>query len=1206
MASWQIRIDVGGTFTDGWALSPEGICRRCKVLSSGIIRTRVVSCQDGWVVCERPLSEHAAGLEGFRAAEGEVVLESRPNEGRLRFGVEIPAGTTLELTSGEDAAVVAARLLSGTAPGERFPDCDLRVATTRGTNALLEGKGEPVDLITSVGFESLLEIRDQRRPDLFELSPTIAIPVTRQVVGVPGRCDRKGGEIEELDLSVLVDFQPGKAVAVALVNADQAPQHEKRVAAFLEELGCENPSVSHELAPVMRLWPRMETAVANAYLSPIMGEFVAGLQASLPGVSVSLMTSAGQLKSLEAFRPIDSLLSGPAGGIAGAAALAKSAGLDRVLTVDMGGTSTDVARIAGEPGYRYEQVIGPVKVLAPAVRIETVAAGGGSICRWHNGGLEVGPESAGSDPGPACYGRGGPLTVTDVNLLLGLMDERKAGIPLDRNAAHEKFEDLRVAMGGNPDSGELLKGLRKIAINHMAEALRQVSTREGYDCRDHALIAFGGAGPQHACALARELGIRTILIPGDAGLLSAWGLHQAGDRELRTRQILRPLDGSVNEEMSGLSEGRAIHRGLFELRLKGQDSCLEIETPEKTSFAELVSEFEARYLALYGYERPADREIEWVTLRVELKGSSPESASETFKMTGLVEEDRIEQDAFSTLCLEKGWRVFEGSNGSLKLEWEGEDAQSEQTLLVVEAELFRRRFEGVVEEMGELLRRTALSTNIKERLDFSCALLDSKGFLVVNAPHIPVHLGALGLCVRKVSVDHSWQEGETVVVNHPAFGGSHLPDVTVISPVFVSGELIGFVANRAHHAEIGGKTPGSMPPDATCLAEEGIVIPPTLFTEIGPDFFKESRSPADNIADLTAQVAANRHGVQAVRALTSSSSVETITGHMEGLYRRATGILEHSLGGFLECRASDQMDDGSVIQVAISLGKKLRVDFTGSAGTHPGNLNATPAIVRSAVLYALRLWVDEDMPLNEGLLENVEIITEEGILNPPLTADPATCPAVVGGNIETSQRIVDVLLQALGIQSNGQGTMNNFLFGNERFGFYETIGGGAGAGPGWNGRSGCHVHMSNTAITDVEVLEERYPVRVREFAIRRGSGGEGVWKGGDGLIREIEFLESMTVSLLTQRRNQGPQPNGLAGRQQHFHGGEWLELAGITSLEVVPGDRIRIETPGGGGWLQECETRVSLRHEQRKTSDYDLPQNILWMERRRPCDHAQV
>ncbi|MFT7172023.1 MAG: 5-oxoprolinase (ATP-hydrolyzing) [Paracoccaceae bacterium] len=1175
MVEWQIRIDVGGTFTDGWAISPKGKQLRCKVLSSGKLRTSILSIEDGWLVLDRPLSLHSIGLEGFFIGEA-VITESIPNQGRIKVVGKFHPGEVVELTTGEDAPIIAARILTGTAPGEKFPPLELRVATTRGTNALLEGTGTPVDLYTTAGFESLLEVRDQRRPDLFELAPKIAVPVTRKVIGIRGRLDRHGNELEPLDESVLDQVTPGPAVAIAMVNSDCSPAHEKRVADILRARGFGEMSVSHECAPVIRLWPRMETAVANAYLTPVMGSFISGLSDSLPGIPLALMTSAGQLKTADDFQPIDSLLSGPAGGIAGAAALAKAAGLEEVLTFDMGGTSTDVARISGEPGYRYEQEIGPVKVLAPAVKIETVAAGGGSICQWRNGGLEVGPESAGSHPGPACYGCGGPLTVTDVNLLLGYMDEARADIPLDRRAAEVRLEELLERIGGEVDRLELLNGLRRIAIEHMAEALRQVSTREGYDCRDHALIAFGGAGPQHACALARELGMARILIPADAGLLSAWGLHQAGDRELRVRQILATLDESVGDVITEMSGGRAIHRGLFELRLKGQDSSLEIETGAETSENELREAFEKRYRHLYRDALPANREIECVALRVELVGSSPELTKEIFEKEGLVEEGRIEQDGFSTLLLEKGWRVYRGSSGSTRLDWEGEsmNAATAAAPAVVEAELFRRRFEGVVEEMGELLRRTALSTNIKERLDYSCALLDSQGRLVVNAPHIPVHLGALGLCVRIVSAGHDWKEGDTMVVNHPGFGGSHLPDVTVISPVFVEGSLLAFVANRAHHAEIGGMTPGSMPPAARCLAEEGIVIPPTRYEEMGEDFFKESRSPADNQADLKAQVTANRHGVEAVVALIAQSSARTVEGHMDSLYRRTAALIKEALVGFESCEASDQLDDGSLICVKISKQQKLVVDFTGSADVHPGNLNATPAIVRSAVLYALRLWIDIDLPLNEGLLENVEIITEEGILNPPLTRDPQTCPAVVGGNVETSQRIVDVLLEALGLQSNGQGTMNNFLFGNAGFGFYETMGGGAGAGPGWNGRSGCHVHMSNTAITDVEILEERYPVRVREFGIRRESGGKGIWNGGDGLIREIEFLETTTVSLLTQRRTQGPGPNGKPGRNQLWRDGEWRELGGIESLEVEPGDRIRIETPGGGAWLQDESREV--------------------------------
>ncbi|MDB4549027.1 hydantoinase B/oxoprolinase family protein, partial [Akkermansiaceae bacterium] len=547
---------------------------------------------------------------------------------------------------------------------------------------------------------------------------------------------------------------------------------------------------------------------------------------------------------------------------------------------------------------------------------------------------------------------------------------------------------------------------------------------------------------------------------------------------------------------------------------------------------------------------------------------------EYFERGGLVEKLTLEQDGFSTLLLEKGWRIFRGTRGSIRLEWEGRNELEGSAPAVVEAELFRRRFEGVVEEMGELLRRTALSTNIKERLDYSCALLDAEGRLIVNAPHIPVHLGALGLCVRKVSVDRTWEEGNTVVVNHPAFGGSHLPDVTVISPVFVGDQLLGFVANRAHHAEIGGKTPGSMPPDGRCLADEGIVIPPTSIESIGDEFFRDSRSPADNLADLKAQVVANRYGVKALRKLADQSSVKVVVFHMRSVYGRSSMLLARALEEFGEASAEDKMDDGSVIRVKISKDEKLVVDFSGSADVHPGNLNATPAIVRSAVLYALRLWVRTDVPLNEGLLDQVEIVTEPGILDPPLTCDPEACPAVVGGNVETSQRVVDVLLEALGLQAHGQGTMNNFLFGNERFGFYETIGGGAGAGPGWHGRSGCHVHMTNTAITDIEILEERFPVRVREFGIRRGSGGQGEWRGGDGLVREIEFLEETTVSLLTQRRQLIPRPNGVPGRNLLLRDGQWQELKEIEKLVVKTGDRVRIETPGGGAWLQELKTSL--------------------------------
>ena len=1172
MLDWRVRVDVGGTFTDGWALSPRGEQLKCKVLSSGVVRLEVVSNEEGWLFCGKSIGPQQTGLEGFRTRDGYVVVESNPKEGRLRLSEQIDLRGDLELFTGEESAVVATRLLTGVGVGGEFPALDLRVATTRATNALLEGKGQPVDLITTKGFEDLLKIRDQRRPDIFELSPQFSIPITRKIYGIQGRFDRQGHLLESLSKEDLEGIDPKRAVAVALIHSDCCPNHELEIAEVLAKKGCENVSLSHQLAPMIRLWPRMETAVANAYLSPIIFDFIKKLREAFTKSPVSLMTSSGHLKAAEGYRPIDSLLSGPAGGVSGAYASALSAGLSNVLTFDMGGTSTDVARISGRPRYRYEQEVGPVKVLTPAIKIETVAAGGGSICQFRNGGLEVGPESAGSNPGPACYGRGGPLTITDVNLLLGLMDEKKAGIPLIREDAEARLQELCQEIGAHCNPQNLLQGLRHLAISQMADALRLVSTREGYDSRRHSLIAFGGAGPQHACSLATELGIEEILIPGNAGLLSAWGLDQSGDRTILTEQLLVALDeedvGARIEKLCGAAQ---IHRCLFELRLFGQDSCLEIESEKAMEASQLRELFFDRYLDLYGYQCPRNRRIEWVTLRVEVGGQEQFLSQEEFSDDEAVDELRVEQDCFSTLVIEPGWVLSRGSLGSVRLRWSGcpkAPVNEVARVDVVEAELFRRRFEGIVSEMGELLRRTALSTNIKERLDYSCALLDQNGFLVVNAPHIPVHLGALGLCVRMVSESWEWRKGDCVVVNHPAFGGSHLPDVTLITPVFLADELIAFVANRAHHAEIGGQTPGSMPPNATCLAQEGVVIAPTRYEDLDLSFFAQSRAPADNIADLAAQFSANEHGVAEMEVFIRNSGVESVKNHMGALFQRSAMLMEEALANFREGRATDYLDDGSAINVHLYFKEKLFVDFSGSSPTHQQNLNATPAIVRSAVLYALRLWVNEDIPLNEGLLKNVEILTEEGILAPNLKDDPTICPAVVGGNVETSQRLVDVLLEALGIQSNGQGTMNNFLFGNERFGFYETIGGGAGAGPSWHGRSGCHVHMSNTAITDAEILEQRYPVRLRNFSLRKNSGGEGLWKGGDGLIREIEFLEEMTVSLLSQRRNRHPRPNGQPGAQFLLRDGSWKELPGIISLKVNPGERLRIETPGGGGWLQ--------------------------------------
>lgn len=1209
-ATWMVRVDTGGTFTDGWACSPEGDEGRCKVLSSGVLRTRIEERLGASRY--RLASDFGAAdgvLGGFEILGGGVVTGWEKAARVLRCtgeGDKLKAGDLLELSSGEEAPVVAARLLTSTAPGEEFPTIDFRLATTRGTNALLERKGSEGVLLITEGFEDLLRIRDQRRPHLFDLNQELPAPVFERTVGVRERVSSAGEiccELDEEAVRVQIEElrkEGVQVVAVALLNSYANPVHEERLGLLLREAGIAHVSLSTELTKRVRLLPRAETAAANAYLAPVMDGFVEAVRSRVGEGSLELMTSAGFLKRADEYRPIDSLLSGPAGGVVGALAAAKAAGYQRVLAFDMGGTSTDVARLEGAPAFRYEQAIGPVRVVAPAVQIETVAAGGGSICRWRNGGLEVGPESAGADPGPACYGRGGPLTITDVNLLLECMDPAKAGIPLEVEASRMRLDELKremVAEGGRPGPDqELLDGLREIAVERMADAIRKVSLREGYDPSEYALVAFGGAGPQHACAVAEKLGVSEILVPGDAGLLSAWGLHRSGREKIVEHQLLRSIDGMkegwepllgglVTEACEGLGEGGRLSRLLFELRLLGQDAALEVGVERPVRIEELRDMFAAKYEALYGYCIPAGREVELVAVRVVARVEVEELPEEHFGRSQISSGREVLQDAYRTCVLEAGWEWAEGARGSLRLVKGAGGGREVRWSSEVEAELFRCRFESVVEEMGELLRRTAISTNVKERLDYSCALLDAQGRLVVNAPHIPVHLGALGVCVRMVSVGREWREGDMLVVNHPGCGGSHLPDVTVVSPVFVEGALIAFVANRAHHAEIGGRTPGSMPADALSLEEEGVVIPPTLLFAAGVDhtdeletLFRDSAYPSrmlsDNLADLAAQAAANRHGVRAVQALVSQASAEDIERNMTGLYERAARVMRAKIAASPgRWQASDVLDDGTAICVEVEARDgALRIDFAGSGPVHAGNLNATEGIVRSAVLYVLRCWAGDDLPLNEGLLDRVEVIIPEGVLSPPFREEASRCPAVVGGNVETSQRVVDVLLAALNLQANSQGSMNNFLFGNKEFGYYETIGGGSGAGPGWNGMSGTHVHMSNTAITDPEVLERRFPVRLREFSLRKDSGGGGRWCGGDGLVREVEFLEPMTVSFLMQRRTVGPHgadgaDDGLAGRQVRVgEAGEEEIMPGVCSFEVQAGERVRIETPGGGGW----------------------------------------
>jgi len=951
-------------------------------------------------------------------------------------------------------------------------------------------------------------------------------------------------------------------------------------------------------------------------------------------------TSAGGLLDARGFRPKDSLLSGPAGGVIGAAHAARAAGLERVISFDMGGTSTDVARYDGDHEYRFEHGVGDAELAAPALAIETVAAGGGSICWLDGERLRVGPQSAGANPGPACYGAGGALTLTDVNLLLGRIDPSRFEIPIRAEPAGQRLDALLEAVaartGERPAREALLEGLRAIADETMADAIRRISLRRGFDPAEHALIAFGGAGGQHACAIADRLEIVRIVVPADAALLSALGLGGAVVERFVERQILEPLEETL-ERLPGRFDALArestdavaaagvprseieLRRRILHLRFAGQDATLDVEWDPDRAPAEA---FSRAYVALYGH-LPERRPVELESMRVVASSRrtaeapprqptapyrpSPAGTTRAF-LTGRWQEvptfdrDALEPGAqldgpalirerHSSTVVEPGWRAAVDGSAALVLTGSSHRpaAAGENRPEAVRLELFTQRFHTLVREMGERLERTAVSTNVKERLDFSCALLDPAGELIVNAPHIPVHLGALGLCVRTVRAHLDLAPGDVIVTNHPAFGGSHLPDVTVITPVFsprAERRLIGYLASRAHHAEIGGSRPGSMPPAATHLAEEGVVIPPTHLVRAGEPRWAAlrrllvappwpSRAVEDNLADLRAALAANHAGARALRGLVRAHGDDTVQRYMSRLQdlaaRRIGEAFERIADGTYD--ATETLDDGSPLRARIHIeGDRARIDFTGSAPVHPGNLNATPAIVQSAVLYVLRLLLREPLPLNEGLLRAVTIDLPRGLLNPDFPDDPRRAPAVVGGNVETSQRLVDTLLKALGLAACSQGTMNNVLFGGSGYGYYETLGGGAGAGPGFHGASGVHTHMTNTRITDPEVLEQRYPVRVERFALRSGSGGVGLFHGGDGLVREIRFLEPATVSVLTQHRTiapygmEGGAPGSPGAQRVIRRDGTVRPLASIDGCEVEPGDRLLIETPGGGGW----------------------------------------
>ena len=1245
--SWQIWIDTGGTFTDCIAITPESKMIRLKVLSNGVLRGKlikrlsdhVLQVEMSWPVEQdifkgfefRILGESfTSKIERVGMAENRIYLQSR-----LTKDFD---GAVIEISSNEEVPVLAARLLTSTPLMNRFPPLEMKLGSTRGTNAILERKGGKTALLVTKGFKDLLLIGDQQRPDLFTINIIKPKPLYDLVIEIDERMEADGNPLKPLTAAAIASAvlqlkkHDVQSVAVALLNSYKNSLHEKVLVKALNSNGFQFISASSELSSQIKILPRAETAVANAYLDPIIHRYLSGIQEGLSGAKLSVMTSAGSLVKSNFFFPKDSLLSGPAGGVVGAARQARRSGIEKIIAFDMGGTSTDVSLYDGQFDYRFESRVGDFKILSPSLAIETIAAGGGSICDFDGHRFTVGPHSAGAYPGPACYGAGGPLTITDVNVLLGRLDPENFAIPIDPSnsklALSQLLEKVKGLTGRVDLPNVVLESLIQISNEKMAEAIKKISVQKGRDPREFTLLSFGGAGGQHACALATILGMRAVLAPYDAGLLSAYGIGHAAIERFEEKLILLPwktiLPGfrkSIQElfnnaKTSLLAEGFSEEdiewkNTLIYLRFAGQDSSIEIDYQ---STENILEAFHEKYVSIFDHW--VDREVEVESIKVIASVRSESEKSNTLKITrykpvpekilrtvsggrerkaNVFRSEKLLPGAVlsgpalvisgnSTTFVEDHWEWTLDAVNNAHLVQQKKSKSTAAHSAEAELELFTNRFTALAQEMGALLQRTAFSVNVKERLDFSCAVLDSEGFLVVNAPHIPVHLGSMGVCVREVSKVIKMQEGDVIVTNHPAYGGSHLPDVTLIKPVFYKKKLIGFVANRAHHSEIGGKKPGSMPADASTLEEEGVIIAPMYLMKRGQpnwtpvrkllsDAIYPTRALEENLADLNGGLAAVNLGEKGLQELCRLYGDKEVVHQMQALRKYAASLLRQKIKSLKRnsSHAIERLDDGSVLRVKITRKRDhLKIDFTGSAGMHPGNLNATRAIVQSVVLYTLRLLVNQPLPMNEGLMEPIDLVLPFGLLNPDFTK--GKLPAVVGGNTEVSQRLTDTILKAFGLAACSQGTMNNFLFGNETFGYYETICGGTGAGRGFNGADAVHQHMTNTRITDPELLEFRYPVRLERFEIRKGSGGKGKWKGGDGTVREIFFKEALEINLLTQHRKE--KPYGLDGGAPGKSGEQLIvrsngkkdKLKGMVSQSVKKGDRLILKTPGGGGW----------------------------------------
>ena len=1194
MAGWQFWIDRGGTFTDIVARDPAGNLSAKKLLS------------------ENPHRYPDAAIAGIRAFLG------------LAPGAEIPPGA-IEL---------------------------VKMGTTVATNALLERKGARTLLLLNRGFADLLRIGNQARPRLFDLDIRLPSMLYERVEEVDGRIAVDGSVIEPLDEAAAAETlriarQDGiTSVAIALIHAWKYPEQEQRLGRLARQAGFTQISLSHACSPLLRLVPRGDTTVADAYLSPILRHYIARISAGLGGAKLYFMQSHGGLAEEQKFTGKDAILSGPAGGIVGAVRTAAMAGFSAVIGFDMGGTSTDVALYDNAFERSFETEIAGVRLRAPMLAINTVAAGGGSILSFDGARLRVGPESAGANPGPACYRNGGPLTVTDANLLLGKVQPQyfpeifgpNGDQPLDAAIVGQKFAELTAeicaASGTARTPREIAEGFIRIAVANMAHAIRQISVQKGHNPADFALTSFGGAGGQHACLVADELGMDTIFIHPLAGVLSAYGIGLADFLILREQAVetaftepnlagLRATAASLAAQAAEALRGQDVDpnaittRNFVHLRYAGTDTALQIPF---TTLPEMQSAFQTLHQKRFGFVTP-EKQLIAETISVEaaapginiiepempIRATALAAIGETeifthgrthiapvYDRDGLAAADKITGPALifeanATTIIEPGWQAEVTAQNHLILKRitprEGAQIADTSKPDPILLELFNNLFMAIAEQSGVVLRNTAQSVNIKERLDFSCAIFDADGGLIANAPHVPVHLGAMGASVRHVIArrGNSLKPGDAVALNNPYAGGTHLPDITVITPVFDGpGEKIRFfVGSRGHHADIGGFTPGSTPPFSKTLIEEGVIIDNFLIRSAG--IFQEqafrdilaqakypARNPEQNIADIKAQIAANETGLNALAAIIARYGWETVAAYMGHVKANAETAIRNVIGRLGDGSFDYQLDDGTPLKVAVSIdraAKSASIDFTGTGPAQANNFNAPPAVTTAAVLYAFRCLVGADIPLNEGCLKPLTIIIPEGCF---LSPNPGA--AVVAGNTEISQAVTVALLGALNACASAQATMNNFLFGNAQYQYYETICGGAGAGPDFSGASAVHTHMTNTRITDPEILELRFPVRVERFAIRQNSGGAGATQGGNGVIRKIRFLETMTATIVASRRTL--PPFGLAGGAPGQPGRQWVEradgsteiLAGSAACNLNTGDAFVIETPGGGGF----------------------------------------